>query len=152
MLEPTQAVLLPYPAFQREGYQNFFLFARYYLRFFFIIFFSFINVPQGSSDELDDIIKQINELTNALNMSISATKPLEDQVNSIKKRVAVIESDLTVKEKSINDGYKNLAKQQQILNATVRDFYIKSYYNSPLLILLSAGSASEFTQILGYQK
>ncbi|OGH02865.1 MAG: hypothetical protein A2798_00320 [Candidatus Levybacteria bacterium RIFCSPHIGHO2_01_FULL_37_17] len=119
---------------------------------FFIIFFSFINVPQGSSDELDDIIKQINELTNALNMSISATKPLEDQVNSIKKRVAVIESDLTVKEKSINDGYKNLEKQQEILNATIRDYYIKSYYNSPLLIVLTTNSASELTQVLGYQR
>ena len=45
-----------------------------------------------------------------------------------------------------------MAKQQTILNATIRDYYIKSYYNSPLLLLLSTNSVSQFTQILGYQK
>jgi peptidoglycan hydrolase-like amidase/peptidoglycan hydrolase CwlO-like protein len=92
------------------------------------------------------------ELNNALRESEKATKPLEAQVNDIKQRVAVIEQDIVIKKKNIDDGYKNLAKQQQILNATIRDYYIKSYYNSPLLILLSANSASEFTQLLGYQK
>ncbi|OGH10747.1 MAG: hypothetical protein A3B38_03510 [Candidatus Levybacteria bacterium RIFCSPLOWO2_01_FULL_36_13] len=118
----------------------------------FTFLFSVINVPQGLTDELDDITKQINDLTNALNMSISATKPLETEVNSIKNRVTVIEKDLIVKEKNIEDGYKNLEKEYQILNETIRDYYIKSYYNSPLLILLSSNSASELTQILGYQR
>ncbi len=122
---------------------------------FFILFLTcfLLSTPYNTfSDELDDINKQINDLTNALSQSVKATQPLEDQANAIKQRIAIIEQDLIVKERSIESGYANLAKQQQILNATVRDFYIKSYYNSPLLILLSAGSASEFTQILGYQK
>ena len=46
-----------------------------------------------------------------------------------------IQNDLVVKEKDIDNGYKNLEKEQKILNMTIRDFYIKSYYNSPLLIL-----------------
>jgi len=70
----------------------------------------------------------------------------------MKLRLAYIETSLAIKKKNIDDGYTNLAKQQQILNATIRDYYIKSYYDSPLLLLLSANSASQFTQILGYQK
>ncbi|MBI3070113.1 MAG: SpoIID/LytB domain-containing protein [Candidatus Levybacteria bacterium] len=121
--------------------------------------FFFLAVPKTSSDELADINKQINELTQALDMSIKATKPLESQLNSlrsqiddIKKRVFVIEGDIIAKKKNIDEGYKNLERQEKILARTIRNFYIKSYYNSPLLTFLSAQSASEITQILAYQK
>jgi peptidoglycan hydrolase-like amidase len=120
--------------------------------FLLLAFFCFNNLPNIFSDELDDINKQINDLTNALNQSVKATQPLENQANSIKQRISAIEQDLVVKEKNIENGYANLAKQQEILNTTIRDYYIKSYYNSPLLILLSANSASELTEMLGYQK
>jgi SpoIID/LytB domain protein len=100
----------------------------------------------------EDLGKCVDELNNAKQQSVNATKPLEAQINAIKQRIAFLEQDIETKKKNINDGFTNLAKQQQILNATIRDYYIKSYYNSPLLILLSANSASEFTQILGYQK
>ncbi|MDP3726929.1 MAG: hypothetical protein Q8Q96_01270, partial [bacterium] len=113
---------------------------------FFLIFllgFFFLAVPKTSSDELDTLNKQINEFTQALDMSIKATKPLETQLNSmqkqiadIKSRVATIESDVTEKKKIIDDGYKNLEKQEKILARAIRDFYIKSYYNSPLLVFL----------------
>jgi peptidoglycan hydrolase-like amidase len=129
------------------------------LLFIFIFLSSFLFLPKGYTDELEDLTKQISDLTTALNQSINATKPLESQLNSlqtqisgIKFRIGAIEQDIEQKKEDIDKGYKNLAKQQEILNVTIRDFYIKSYYNSPLLLLLSADSASEFTQILGYQK
>ncbi|HUD05021.1 MAG TPA: SpoIID/LytB domain-containing protein [Patescibacteria group bacterium] len=100
----------------------------------------------------EDLGKCVDELTNAKQQSEKATAPLQAQVNAIKLRIVFIEQDLVVKKKNIDDGYANLAKQQDILNATIRDYYIKSYYNSPLLILLSANSASQLTQLLGYQK
>ncbi|MBI1982278.1 MAG: SpoIID/LytB domain-containing protein [Candidatus Levybacteria bacterium] len=107
--------------------------------------FFFLAVPKTSSDELADINKQINELTQALDMSIKATKPLESQLNSlrsqiddIKKRVFVIEGDIIAKKKNIDEGYKNLERQEKILARTIRNFY--------------AQSASEITQILAYQK
>lgn len=56
------------------------------------------------------------------------------------------------KKQQIDDGYKEIAQKEQILNATIRDFYIKSSYNSPLLIFLSGTSATQITQILAYQK
>lgn len=132
-----------------------------FLLFFSILIFVFYFklTPLSSSDELDDISKQINELNNALNASVNATKPLESELNSLKKqigslkqKISSIEIDLTQKEKNIEKGYENLIKQTNILNQTIRDYYIKSYYNSPLLIFLSANSASDLTQVLGYQK
>lgn len=126
------------------------------LLLFFLIFFSFsflhfTNIAK--SDELDDINKQINDLTTALNQSKAASAPLENQLNSIKSRVAFIEKDVVNKKAAIDKGYKDLDKQTKVLNKAIRNFYIKSYYNSPLIVLLSApSSASRITQILAYQK
>ena len=118
----------------------------------FIFLSGFFILSPVSSDELDDITKQINDLTNALNQSKAATAPLESQLNSLVARVRSIELEIPAKQRAIEDGYKKLEKQQGILNKTVRAFYIKSYYSSPLLVFLSEGDASEITQILAYQK
>ena len=99
-----------------------------------------------------DLDKTCNDTWTALSQSKAATAPLESQLKSIKDRVTFIEIDVATKKKQVDKGYANLKQQQDILNATIRDYYIKSYYNSPLLILLSANSASELTQLLGYQK
>lgn len=125
--------------------------------FVFVLFINFVfaenidctNVSSLSLDQINTCLDQLNQAKSA---SEKATKPLEDQVNAIQTRVKFIQNDLVVKEKNIENSYKNLEKQQQILNKTIRDYYIKSYYNSPLLILLTTNSASELTQMLGYQK
>lgn len=111
------------------------------------------------SDELDDINKQIQDLTNALNMSIAATKPLESQLTSMQKQLAqikseigAIEQDVATKKKQIDDGYKDLESKQVVLARTLRDFYIKSYNASPLLTLFSSEDASEVTSNLVYQQ
>src|SRR3989344_1524155 len=123
------------------------------LAFIVFIFFSLVfRLGTAMGDELDEINKQINELTQALNQSKAATGPLETQVQNIKQRVSFIESDLIRKKNDIEKSYKNLAKQTDQLNLAIRSYYIKSYYNSPILIFLSAASASKITQILAYQK
>lgn len=104
------------------------------------------------STDNKDLDKTCNDTWTALTQSKAATAPLETQLDNIKIRVAAIEVDVATKKKQMDKGYADLAKQKQILDATIRDFYIKSYYNSPLLILLSANSASQLTQLLGYQK
>lgn len=115
--------------------------------------------PVRSEDELDKINKEISDLTKALNDSVAATKPLESQlvsmrkqIDDIKNRVGLIESDISRKKKEIDAGYKMLAKNQQILNQKIREYYINSYENSPFLIFLSAANASELTQQLAYQR
>lgn len=112
----------------------------------------FIGIQKAKGDELDDINKQINDLTGALNQSKAATAPLESQLTGIKNRVAFIETDIVNKQTEIDKGYKDLSKQQNILNLAIRNFYIKSYYNSPILIFLSTNSATKMTRILAYQK
>lgn len=111
------------------------------------------------SDELDDLTKKISELKESLEMSKKATVPLESQVNSLKKqitgiedRVAFIESDIKKKREIIDKGYKDLAYQKEIFNRTVRNYYIKNYLFSPLLIFLSTNDASQVTRLLTYQK
>ncbi len=112
----------------------------------------FLGTQTARGDELDDLGKQINDLTSALNQSKAATSPLIAQVDGIKKRVAYIEYDTAQKQKEIDDGYKQLEKQTDELNIAIRDFYIKSYYNSPLLTFISGTSASEVTRLLAYHK
>ncbi len=111
---------------------------------------------QQCQDLLNKCEASINQ---ALQDSIKATAPLQSQldslntqINGIKDTISGIEDNLAQKKKDINLGYAQLTKQTQILNATIRDYYIRSYYNSPLLLLLSSNSVSEFTQILGFQK
>lgn len=116
-------------------------------------------VQKTYSDELDDLNKQISELTTALNQSVAATKPLESQLQSmqqqitgIKNRVSSIEVEMNTRKKDIDEGYKNLSAKEKLLNQTVRDYYIKSYYNNPLALFFSAHTASEITQLLAYQR
>lgn len=126
---------------------------------FFLIIFSFliisslfVGLQRAQGDELDEINKQIADLTEALNQSKAATTPLEDQVESIRGRIAFIENDVVTKEKNINKGYEDLKNQTDKLNSAIRNYYIKSYYNSPILIFLTGNNASTITQVLAFQK
>lgn len=125
----------------------------FFLTFLLLTIYSlFFGIQTAYGDELDDLGKQINDLTNALNQSKAATSPLKAQVEGIKKRVDYIEYDTIQKQKDIEEGYKNLEKQTDELNMAIRDFYIKSYYDSPLLTFISGTSASEVTRLLAYHK
>lgn len=124
-----------------------------------LFIFKIFVLPVFSEDQLDIINRQIGELTQALQMSVAATRPLESQLNSLKKqlsdikaRVKTIEDDLIVKKNEIDKGYKKLDEQQVVLNKAIRDYYIAGYYNFPYLVLLSQSSANEVTQFLAYQR
>lgn len=127
-----------------------------------LLFFAvslFIAVPKSSSDELDDINKQISDLTTALNQSVAATKPLESQLTSlrtqidgIKSRVTGIEQDIETKKKDIDRGYKEMQDKQEVLNQSVKNFYIKSYNHSPMMLFLSSSSVAEIMQTIAYQQ
>ncbi len=125
----------------------------------FLVFSFLFSVPAIHADELDDVTKKISDLTTALTSSKQASAPLESQLNAMQKqiteikgRIGAIEHDIVTKKTSIEKTYTELSGQQEKLNAAVKDYYVKSYYNSPLVIFLSATSASEITQQLTYQK
>src|SRR5579864_2057675 len=125
---------------------------KFLLPVFFLFFFSlfcFYNLHVVKSDELDDVTQKLSELNSALNQSVNATKPLESQltdmqsqINDIKAKVGGIEIDIAEKKKIIDSSYQDLAKKEVILNQTIRDFYIQSSYNSPILMFFSAANAS----------
>jgi len=103
--------------------------------------------------------KCVDDLSSQLNQSVSATKPLESQVQNLQHqldgivtRVTFIEGDLVAKQKIIDAGYKDLERDKEVFNKTVRDYYIKSYVFSPLLVFLSSGDAAGVTRLLVYQQ
>ncbi len=118
------------------------------------------NGTNGLGSACNDLLSQCtSNISQALEQLKKALAPNEARLNALKTQIASVEDtissiqlNLAEKKKNINQGYENLAKQQEILNATIKDYYIKSYYNSPLALFLSSNSASEFTKILGYQK
>ncbi len=119
----------------------------------------FFLVAKTPADQLDDLTTQINNLTTALNMSINATRPLQSQLDAmqtqiagIKDRVNQIEQDVAAKQIVIDQSFKDLNAKKDLLDKTIRNFYIKQSYNSPLLIFLSSSSVTDLTQILQYQK
>lgn len=125
---------------------------------FILVSFFFLVTP-NKADELDDLTKQINNLTTALNESINATRPLESQLTAMQTQIAGIKDQLTqiaqdvaTKQQQIDSGYQNLQSKKDLLNKAIRNFYIKQSYNSPVLIFFSAKTATEMTQILQYQK
>jgi SpoIID/LytB domain protein len=112
-----------------------------------------------SDSNLENISKEIASLNDSLNKSVAATKPLESELDGIQKRlasirsrVAAVEADSQLKRKQIDEGYKDLAEKENLINKTVRDFYITSYYDNPMLIFFSLETASEVTQTLAYQR
>lgn len=106
-----------------------------------------------------DLTACMGKLQDALNMSVNATKPLQSQLDSMKAQidaisqsVANIKANVAEKKQFIDKSYKDLAVKEKILYEKVRDFYIKSSYDNPILIFLSSNNASSITQQLAYQK
>lgn len=126
----------------------------------FLITVELLVMPQSAfSDELDDINKKLSELNSALSSSQKATAPLESQLNGlqsqlkgIEARVSSIETDLAREKKLIDEGYEQLSKNKSIFDRTVRDYYIRSYSLSPLLVFLSSTDAADVTRMIIYQK
>lgn len=116
-------------------------------------------IPKAYSDELDEISKKIADLQSALSSSERATAPFLTQLNQLKvqldgitNQVAVTETNIAIKKKDIDKGYQDLSSQTDTFNKTVRNYYIKSYLFSPILIFLSSDDAQNATRLIAYQK
>ncbi len=113
----------------------------------------------NTNDDLANITRELESLNDALNKSVAATKPLQSELDNIQKRmgmiknqVAFIEADTIVKKKQIDEGYKDLATKEHLINNTIKNHYMNSYFDSPLLIFLSTDTAFKATQTLAYQR
>ena len=115
----------------------------------FVLLFSIIN--PSSADEISDIQKQIDDLQHQLELSKNATTPLESQVKSLEEQLASIRARLAQVQKDIQKSEDELVDQKQILAATVRNFYIRSFVDIPLLTIFASNDASETLKLIAFQ-
>lgn len=126
--------------------------------FFFLVASTYKLAPVYA-DEIEDLQQQINELNKARELSISATKPLEGQLESLKIQLAQIEaklqnlsSNIAQKERDLNLREDKLVVQQALLSSRVRSYYIRSFLASPFLVILSSRSSGDLLRELSYRQ
>src|SRR3972149_1174504 len=113
-------------------------------------FFLVTNVVRG--DELGDLAKEINDLQKALDASKNATTPLESEVKKLESDLSGINSRLDKLSSDLTQSEKELQQQKTILASTVRNFYIRSFVDIPLLIIFAAKDASETLKLIAFQQ
>ncbi len=120
---------------------------------FFFSFFSFVY-----ADEVDDLQRQIDELEHLKQLSESATKPLEEEVGSLEKRIANARYSIkkaTLEENElaerIDEKEVDLALQYRIFTTRIASQYKKIRSYSPLAMILASDSASSLTKDLVYR-
>lgn len=113
----------------------------------------------SSCTNLLDCQKKIADCQHAWDLMEQAKKPHEESLRkmeadilSFQKRIKQIEGELFVKEKEIKEGEENLDVQEALLAKRVRQFYIRSYYNTPLVLIFSKKSAAQVLRELAYQQ
>ncbi len=111
-----------------------------------------------SADEIDDLGKEIQKLNEARQASLSATKPLEGQLNNLKAQLDQIQNNIILlsqkiikKEKDLNARTQKIAQQQVLLEARVRNYYKRSFLNSPLSVIFSQDSSGGILRELSYR-
>ncbi len=112
------------------------------------------------ADELSDIENKLKDLNHQLELSISATNPLEKnlvqleaQLADIKNRIGLIQNEVVRKEKEVKEGESLLSEQQVVLGRKVREYYKNNIqFSSYTLQLLLGKNLDSFIRDFGYQK
>lgn len=112
------------------------------------------------ADELAEVEKKLSDLKKALEQSISATTPLEqnlgklqENLQGIKGKITVIENEVALKEKQVAEGEKLLILAEEILSQKVKVIYKSSVARGGgnIFLLLGDNLADSIRQF-GYQK
>ncbi len=125
-----------------------------------LLFLVFVFVVSSvHADEIEDLQKEINELSKQRELSVKATKPLEGQLDSLRRQLSQIQAkldnlaaDIKKKEIELNLREEKLAEKHVILEERIKSYYIRSYFSSPLLVILSSGSSGELFRELGFRQ
>jgi len=111
-----------------------------------------------AANSVEELQKQINELSKLKQMSEEATAPLEAELAGLEKKIDNIEAGLVAAENetkvlgiSIDRREEELGVGYKILALRVRSYYKLSRHFSPLLLFLASGSASDLTRQLSYR-
>ncbi len=111
------------------------------------------------ADEIEDLQKQIDVLNKARLQSEAATKPLEGQLDGLKRQLSQIQASLqhlsasiAEKEQDIKTREDKLVVQQSLLNSRVRSYYVRSFLTSPLTVILSSNASGDLFRELTYRQ
>lgn len=132
-------------------------------KFFIIIGFLLLTtsylLPTISADEIEDLQKQIDQLNHDRELSVKATKPLEGQLDSLKRQLTQIQANLEhlsqsikLKQKDLDIREDKIALQQALLEKRVKAYYIRSYLTDPLMVILSSIGAGDLFRELSYRQ
>ena len=111
-----------------------------------------------ADDDISKLQEEINKLNEARTQSVSATKPLEGQLQNLQAQLKQIQNTLislsqkiVKKEADLDARTQKIAEQQALLEARVRGYYIRSFLNSPLAVIFSNESAGGILRELSYR-
>ena len=112
--------------------------------------------------ELEDIEKELADLSNKLELSQAATAPLESTLNNLERDLANIqngikrvEASLKDKERKISEGDTDLTEKQLLLEQRIRNFFIQNERLTNLTIQMLFGtkeSLGETIRLAGYNQ
>ncbi len=107
---------------------------------------------------LDCLQTQLDDLKHQMDLSVSATTPLESQVAQLSKQMASIQSQVTAASNkakdlaaSIKEQESAMASRYELLSLRVRDYYKKSKLYSPIMVLITSQSIGEITRGMVYR-
>jgi len=128
-----------------------------FLAIFLFVACALLFVSFTFADEIEDLQRQIDDLNKQRELSVSATKPLEGQLQSLQRQLAQIQASINTlnaniktKQKELDLREEKLALQQALLEERVRAYYIRSYLTDPLTVILSSISSGNLFRELSY--
>jgi len=120
---------------------------------------SFFPLPSYAiSAQLDELQKQIDDLSRLRQLSEDATTPLEAQLKDLDAKIASAQKGIDAAvaenkrlEKELDQRQTDMAVQYKLLSARIRSFYKRSYLASPFLLFLASDSSGQLTRDLSYR-
>ncbi len=110
-----------------------------------VLCLTFLVTLPARADEVEDLQRQIDALNKAREQSVAATKPLEGQLDGLKRQLAQIQAgiqrlsdNITQKEKEIRVREDKLAELLSIFNTRVVKDYKDGFAFDPLSMLLGS--------------
>lgn len=122
------------------------------LSFAVILLLALFTVIPVRADEYQDLQNQIGDLQKQLEQSKSATTPLEGQVKDLNGQLDAIVSRIAVLQKDLQKSEDELSFKKEVLARTVREFYINSFVDVPLLTLFASNDATDTLKQISLQQ
>lgn len=109
-------------------------------------------------DPVDELQQEIDDLEHLKQLSVDATKPLENELQNLESRITnarqgIVNAKLQAEElaNDIENREVDLAAQYTLLSARVAEQYKRERLFSPFMIFLATNDASRLTQDLAYR-